>query len=87
MGYLPGARQEARGPCEAALKDLFAGCWSLRKNRALEQEIASGPSGAGDLDSLLARYGGFARRFEDEGYLIESRISTVAAGLGFSRKS
>ncbi|MGB4213467.1 MAG: ABC-F family ATP-binding cassette domain-containing protein [Dethiobacteria bacterium] len=88
VGYLPQEPgREARGTLRSRLERPFRRLLELKEKIAsLEQEIASrARSGAGDLDSLLARYGDFARRFEDEGgYLIESRISTVAAGLGFS---
>ncbi len=88
VGYLPQEPgREVRGTLRRRLESPFRRLIELKEKIAsLEQAIAARARSAdADLDRLLARYGDSARRFEDEGgYLMESRISTVAAGLGFS---
>jgi ATP-binding cassette subfamily F protein 3 len=88
VGYLPQEPgREARGTLRRHLESPFRHLIELQeKITFLEQEIAARARSAdADIDQLLARYGDSTRRFEDEGgYLIESRISAVAGGLGFA---
>lgn len=88
VGYLPqepGSKME--GTLRRHLEGSFGGLVELGKEIAsMEQEIsARARSTERELDQLLERYGDSRRRFEDGGgYLVESRISSVAGGLGFA---
>lgn len=88
VGYLPQEPgREARGILRSHLESSFRPLLELKEKIAsLEEEIASrARTDAGELAPLLERYGEYRRRFEDEGgYLVESRISAVAGGLGFA---
>ena len=88
LGYLPQEPgREARGTLRSHLQKPFRTLMALQEQiAAMEQEIASRARNAEEeLKTLLHRYGDAVRRFEDGGgYLMESRISAVAAGLGFT---
>lgn len=50
-------------------------------------DMGTGDTGSADLDSLVERYGEAQSRFEQMGgYLLESEVSQVLAGLGFSEE-
>ncbi|NLA05513.1 MAG: ABC-F family ATP-binding cassette domain-containing protein, partial [Firmicutes bacterium] len=87
-GYLPqepGAG--ARGTLREELERPFGRLLELQKKiTSLEQEIArESRPGREPPGRLLSRYGELRRQFESEdGYLIESRIESVARGLGLA---
>ncbi len=88
LGYLPQeplhlAEDTLRCHLEHPLKHIF----SLQKKiAALEKEIAAHSSGQGDPHAeLLEKYSEAIARFETvNGYQVESRLLSVARGLGFS---
>jgi ATPase subunit of ABC transporter with duplicated ATPase domains len=54
--------------------------------RELEEALAD-PARAGDLDSVLARFGEVQARFDElGGYALEARAREILAGLGFSQE-
>lgn len=87
-GYLPQERSAAgKTTLRHFLEGPFLSLIKLQETIAsLEREIAARSHMEGaDLQQLLENYGEQRRRFEDGGgYLMESRISAVAGGLGFS---
>ncbi|NLA27057.1 MAG: ABC-F family ATP-binding cassette domain-containing protein [Firmicutes bacterium] len=88
LGYLPQEPgREARGTLRSHLEKPFRTLMGLQEQiAAMEQEIAlQARTAEEELKPLLHRYGETVRRFEDGGgYFMESRISAVAAGLGFT---
>lgn len=89
VGYLPQEPgSEARGTLRCHLEAPFRRLLDLQQEIAdLEQEIALRAQNPGSekLNRALSRYGECRRLFEDGGgYLFESRIDAVAAGLGFA---
>ena len=88
VGYLPQERgKELRSTLRSYLESPFRSLIGLGESIAsLEREIAArSHTGDGQLQQLLERYGEYSHRFEDRGgYLMDSRISAVAGGLGFS---
>ncbi len=88
LSYLPQEPgREARGTLRSHLEKPFRALMELQGQiTAMEQEIASrARTDEEELQPLLDHYGDAVRRFEDGGgYLMESRISAVATGLGFT---
>ncbi len=82
VGYLA---QDAGGPIPdgTVWETMLEGVTDLRRLEAELQSVAAELTGADD-DPLLARYSSMQADFERrDGYLYETRIHTVLAGLGF----
>ncbi len=89
VGYLPQKPpvlegQTLRHHLEQAQQPLRG---LAQEINCLEREISGCPSGeASRLEKLLQRYGEIAGQFQQQGgYELESRLQSVAGGLGFSR--
>ena len=86
-GYLPqdGMAHEGRTLYEEVSNAFDALLALQREMRALEHQLGNASLTTAEHDAVLARYSEVQHRFHDQdGYGIESKVSAVLRGLGFS---